>query len=67
MQNDMNPAALATDIAVLEAWIRELEHGQGSFKALTPTNKLALRDLKNKLRQKQDLLRRMHQQKPRNR
>lgn len=64
MQNDIDPATLATDIAVLEAWITELEHGQGSFKALTPTNKLAIRDLKNRLRQKQDILRRLHQRKP---
>lgn len=64
MQNDADPAIIATDIAVIETWIRELEHGQDSFKALTPTNKLAIRDLKNRLRQKQNLLRRLHKQRP---
>ena len=61
MVNYIKRDTLTTDIAVLRQWIEELEHGTGSYRKLTPTGKLAIADLKSKLRAKEDWLRRSHQ------
>ena len=61
MVNYVKRDTLTADIAVLREWIEELEHGMGSYRKLTPTGKLAIADLKSKLRAKEDWLRRSHQ------
>lgn len=61
MVNHIKRDALAAEITVLKEWIEELEHGAGSHRKLTPTGKLAIADLRSRLRLKEDWLRRAHQ------